>query len=133
MNNRNYLRNLVLKPEQTKLRKILNKLRKKSIVFPVWSQITSRSIQSNMDNVMPGGKVEIIGELKQTNNQFEWIPPKKHTLYSLGGREDGTKAYFMLRNRKGKELTFAVYCDGSVEEMAPSENMINVIRKEIFG
>jgi hypothetical protein len=133
MNDRNYLRNLVLKPEQTKLRKLLNRLRKKSIVFPVWSGITSNSIRTEMDKIILGGKVEVIGELKQTDNKFEWVPPEKHTLYALGGREDGTKAYFMIRKRKGKELTFAVYCDGSVEEMAPSENMINAIRKEIFS
>jgi hypothetical protein len=132
MEDKNYLRNLIFKSEQLKLRKLLNKLRKKSIVFPVGPEITSKSIRLEMNRVILGGKIKIVGELKSTDNKFEWIPPDKYTLYSLGGCEDGTKRYFMLRNQKGKEVTFAVYCDGSVKKMALSENMINAIREEIF-
>jgi len=130
MNNRN-LRNLVFKQEHSKLGKLLNKLRKEGIVFFIRSGMTGSSIQSEMDKIVSGGKVEVIGKLKRTHNQFQWTPPEKYTLYHLGTSKDGMKLYIMLRSNKGKEIISVVYLDGSVEEGNSLKDLIFTIRKEI--
>ena len=129
---RNSLKSKVLKETLLKFRKFLNKHRIKELIFPMEEWIDSQFVESSMNEIVEGVSVSMIGEPR--DNEFEWVPPKKYRLYSLGSCGSGIKKYFIIKDPKGKETTFVLYSsDGRIRKAELPEAKIAEIKKEILG
>lgn len=131
MKNKNYFLKLILADASSEVRNFLTKRRVKYIVFPIETKITTRRVQSKMDAIIRGGNVDVIGKLKPIGNKIKWIPPKKHTVYSLSQSTNIDEKYFLIRNHKGKEIIIEISRHGKVIQ-GLTDFMVCIFRRKIL-